>query len=168
MVIPKKGSNLELANIIVTRANVTSTLSRVARVWRREGDKVLAKHGITHAAAWIVVYVGEYEGMSFTQLAEAMDVKISGIVDLVQQLVTRGYLEKRDSPVDARTKSFHLTESGRGLNQRIRDELTQLRERLFANISQGELDTVLRVFRQIETNLGRPGLVSDWSNVGAD
>lgn len=51
-------------------------------------------------------------GATITQLAEHLDVTRQAAAQLADELVVKGYIERREHPVDARAKLLVLTEKG--------------------------------------------------------
>jgi DNA-binding MarR family transcriptional regulator len=51
-------------------------------------------------------------GATITQLAEHLDVTRQAAAQLTDELVAKGYIERRQHPVDARAKLLVLTEKG--------------------------------------------------------
>jgi DNA-binding MarR family transcriptional regulator len=51
-------------------------------------------------------------GATITQLAEHLDVTRQAAAQLADELVAKGYIERREHPVDARAKLLVLTDKG--------------------------------------------------------
>jgi DNA-binding MarR family transcriptional regulator len=56
-------------------------------------------------------------GATITQLAEHLDVTRQAAAQLVDELITKGYVERRQHPRDARARLIVLTDKGRASTQ---------------------------------------------------
>jgi DNA-binding MarR family transcriptional regulator len=87
-------------------------------------------------------------GLSQRALAERLGVLPSRLVTLVDELETRGLVERRDDPEDRRSYALHLTEKGRATLADVGRVAREHGESLCAALSVDER-------RQLATLLGR-------------
>jgi DNA-binding MarR family transcriptional regulator len=88
-------------------------------------------------------------GATITQLAEHLDVTRQAAAQLVDELITKGYVERRPHPRDARARLIVLTEKGRACTQAaeaaIKDALESWEAALGAERLLALRDDLLRV-----------------------
>ena len=132
----------------------TNDLLRLARLYRGEIDRALARHGLSEARALAVLYVARLgDGVRHGVLAESLGIEGPSLVRLLDQLCASGLVERRDDPNDGRAKTLHLTRSGRALVKVIEPAANELRARLLAEVSDKDLAATLRVFTVFERAL---------------
>jgi DNA-binding MarR family transcriptional regulator len=139
--------------------SVTFLASQVGAHSSRRWSERLSAAGLDSRAVMLLWNIARAEGRSQRQLAEALRLPPSRIVDLVDALEGQGWLQRRTRAADRRTNELYLTDRGRrrldqvmAIAARHEDELTsglQPRERaalmrLLAKValSQGLLDRV--------------------------
>jgi MarR family transcriptional regulator, transcriptional regulator for hemolysin len=133
------------------RFDLTSTMHRVGRQWRRLVRDVVTRHGISEASAHPLVVIGRLGG-GIRQVALAEEVGIEGpsLVRLLDQLCACGLVERRDDPADRRAKTLWLTAEGRKATGSIESDLTELRRDILAGIGESDLHATLRVFQAFD------------------
>ncbi|HEX4622381.1 MAG TPA: MarR family transcriptional regulator [Myxococcaceae bacterium] len=72
----------------------------------------LASTGLTPAHAGILRIIANGPGTSQRALASTLGMLPSRLVTLVDELETKGLIERRDNPDDRRLHALHLTERG--------------------------------------------------------
>ena len=132
----------------------TSTLLRLARIYRREVNRALAEHGLSDARALPVLHIArEGGGMRQGHLAEELGVEGPSLVRILDQLCAAGLVERRDDPKDGRAKTLHLTPEGDALAVVVEDAIQELRVRFLANVSDEDLAATVRTFAAFEAAL---------------
>ena len=133
------------------RFDLTSTMHRVGRHWRRLVRELMLRHGISEACAHPLVVIARL-GDGIRQVAVAEEVGIEGpsLVRLLDQLCACGLVERRDDAIDRRAKTLWLTEEGRQTTQLIEQDLVDLRRDVLDGIAEADLDATLRVFQAFE------------------
>jgi MarR family transcriptional regulator for hemolysin len=132
----------------------TGALLRLTRIYRREVDRTLARHGLSEARALAVLQIARLgEGLRQGALAEELGIEGPSLVRLLDQLCAVGLVERRDDTSDRRAKTLHLTDAGRTLAAVIERTLDGLRTELLAKISHEDLAAALRLFGAFESAL---------------
>lgn len=93
--------------------------------------------GVDSRSAMLLWNVAVAEGRSQRELAAALQLPSSRIVEMVDSLEGRRWLERRIRPGDRRTRELHLTDQGRAVVDRIFD-LGEEHEAAFTNGLQPE------------------------------
>jgi DNA-binding MarR family transcriptional regulator len=65
------------------------------------------------------------DGATITQLAEHLDVTRQAAAQLVDELIAKGYVERRPHPQDARARLIVLTEKGRACTRAAEAAITE-------------------------------------------
>ena len=116
-----------------------------------------AVHGITGPQRLVVRIVGRFPGIAAGRVAEILHVHPSTLTGILKRLETRGILQRRSDPRDARRALFGLTPKGKKLDtlrtgtveQAVRrvlakePEKVQATQEILAQLSE-ELDASLK------------------------
>ena len=134
-----------------SRRRLTSGLLQAGRQWRRLTEAALAADDISEACASPLVWLRRLGG-GVRQVTLAAHVGIEGtsLVRLLDQLCEAGLVVRRDDPEDRRAKTLWLTAEGEQLAERIEGAIARLRSRIFAEISEADVEATLRVLEALE------------------
>jgi MarR family transcriptional regulator, transcriptional regulator for hemolysin len=98
------------------------------------------------------------EAQSQQQLAAALGIPASRLVGLLDLLVERGLVERRDSPDDRRVKMVRLLDAGRGELDRLIALAGRSERRLVAGLSAEDQAELRRLLGVVYTNVAEePG-----------
>jgi len=93
------------------------------------------------------------EGITQTQLAEALCVDASTVTKTLVRLERGGVVERRADSADARISRVYLTALGRSLVNPVADIWRRAERRLVQNMSETERALLRRLLMQVLTNL---------------
>ena len=128
--------------------------SVLARHWRTYLDRTLAGSGLTDAPWGPLVHLDRSgDGIPQKTLADRIGIDSSTLVRLIDILETRGLVERRTDPADRRARRLYLTQAGRKAVGDIQVALAAAENRMLADVSDAEIDTVLAVFGKIRRRL---------------
>ncbi|MCW3066332.1 MAG: transcriptional regulator-like protein [Solirubrobacterales bacterium] len=96
------------------------------------------------------------EGRSQQALAEALHIPKSRMVALIDDLESRGLVERRPNPTDRRARALYLTAKGRKLLGRAIELATEHEQALTADLSATERDQLMTLLRRLPMTRGRP------------
>ncbi|WP_433615246.1 MarR family winged helix-turn-helix transcriptional regulator [Paenibacillus cellulositrophicus] len=106
----------------------TGPLGRLVKttyiVMRRELEGLLKPYGITHTQWSALGIIDHYPGITPSEMEPILMIERPSVTSLINGLVKRGLVYRRDHPEDARSKQIYLTEPGKELAARTR-HLTQ-------------------------------------------
>lgn len=137
-----------------TLMEITTTLTRMARIYRAAADQSLAELGLSQATAWPIVIIGRLgEGVRQRVLAEELGIEAPSLVRLLDQLEASGLVQRKDDVEDRRVKTLHLTPAGSHVGEKVENLLVGFRRRLFADIDSKDADAFLRVFAALKSQL---------------
>jgi DNA-binding MarR family transcriptional regulator len=96
----------------------------------------------------MLILIDVNPGVTQTRLAEAVRLDRSTLVAVLDQLEERGLLERRRGK-DRRTNGLWLTRRGKSLVARMKERIRAHEDRLAAQLSETERDTLLALLRRI-------------------
>lgn len=130
---------------------LTASLLRLARTYRREVNRALAAHGLSDAKALPVLHIGRLgEGVRQGVLAEDLGVEGPSLVRILDQLSAAGLVKRREDPNDGRARTLHLTDEGRALAVVIEQAVDEVRGELLKGVSDADLAAALRVLAALD------------------
>lgn len=78
-------------------------------------------------------------------LADAIGADKTRIIDVLDELQSRGLIERRPDPEDRRTRELAITARGRRLHTRVQKSIRAMEERLLAEVPADDRAAFLRV-----------------------
>ena len=136
-------------------------LGETGRAWRYRLDQRLKPLGLSQAK-WITLLKlsWAHDGITQKELAELLCIESPTLVRLLDRMAADGWIERRGSDIDRRSKTVHLRRKSCALLQQINAVATRLSSDLLEGIPDAELRSCMDVLRRVkEKALGRDGLV---------
>jgi DNA-binding MarR family transcriptional regulator len=96
-----------------------------------------AAHGITGPQRLVVRIVGRFPNISAGDLADVLHMHPSTLTGILRRLETRGVLQRRSDPKDARRALFGLTPRGKRVDTLRTGTVEAAVKRLFARVPDG-------------------------------
>lgn len=93
-----------------------------------------AEHDIRPGQYSVLTLVEHNPGSSQTQIAEAVGIKKTNFVALIDLLERRGLVERKSTPRDRRSHSLFLTDAGKALMRKLHRTAAQHEQRLIERI----------------------------------
>ncbi len=126
-------------------------LAETARAWRARLDQRLKPLGLSQAK-WLVLLHLSHGGDAMIQkdLACRMGIEGPTLVGLLDRMARDGWLERRESAEDRRSKTVHLTEKSNEILRKIKAVATELRHELLSGLSKSDLDQCTGTLRKIK------------------
>jgi DNA-binding MarR family transcriptional regulator len=94
-------------------------------------------------------------GATVTELAEHLEITKQAASQMAEELITKGYVERRPHPTDARARLLVLTERGHACTRAADDAASQTLAPLAAALTPAELTTL----RTALAHLATPGRI---------
>ena len=136
-----------------------------ARLWTER----LAEIGLEPREVMLFRFVAITEGRSQQEVARAIGLPASRIVGLVDRLEGQGWLERRTSANDRRTRALHLTAKGTVMLQRIMTISAEHEADLTRGLEPAERDELIALLRRLATTQGLiEGVHPGFANPAAD
>ncbi len=127
---------------------------RLAQIaaWRQfEGS--LVKHGTAPRYLGLLAIIEHHPGQPQSRLAEAIALKRSSLVPIIDRLELEGLVERRPSPTDGRTKAVWLTPKGQQVVAELKARAQAQEERLGRGLTAQERTTLLLLLGKVTKNL---------------
>ncbi len=121
-----------------------------ARAWRTRLDQRLRPLGLSQGK-WRTLMHLAHGGNKLPQkeLAALMGIEEPTLAGLLNRLQDDGWIKRRESTTDRRSKTVHLQTGSKAVLKRIFDAAHDLRHELLADLSPKDLETCLRVLGRI-------------------
>jgi len=122
---------------------------------------------LTPAHAGILRALMMTGGLSQQALAAHLDVLPSRLVTLVDELESRGLLQRRDNAEDRRTYALHLTDAGRAAYESIGRVAREHQQALCAALDAREQEQLAELLARIAGQQGlKPGVHPGFRTLG--
>ena len=128
-----------------------------ARAWRTKLDQRLRPLGLSQGK-WRTLIHLSLGGDKLTQkeIAERMGIEGPTLAGLLDRLQNDGWIERRCSAQDRRCKIVHLQRRSKSVLEKIFNTAHELRQELIESIPQRDLETCIRVLKQIREKAEQP------------
>jgi MarR family transcriptional regulator for hemolysin len=118
----------------------SAALHSTARAWRLGLDARLKDLGVGQAGWMTIAIVAKAPAeLSQKELANQLGVEGPTIVAMIDRLVKAGLVQRAPSGTDRRVKLVRLTEAGRSLYAKVKDQAHAFRSELLADVDQATL-----------------------------
>lgn len=130
-------------------------IEHTARLLRFHLNTQLKEWGydVTREQWFLLFKLYEHDGCAQGDLADAALQDHPNITRQLDALEKRGYVERKDDPEDRRRHLIYLTADGHAFMETVIPKAIETRKRVFAGISQEEIDLLKDILQRIETNL---------------
>jgi DNA-binding MarR family transcriptional regulator len=102
-------------------------------IWAEE----FGAQGLTQRQFAVLAAAAEQEGATQTELVRLTGIDRSTMAEMAARLISKGLLERRRSPLDARANAVSLTPAGQALLEEARPKVTAADARLLKLITGG-------------------------------
>lgn len=121
MVETKPGTNLLFLRDEDLRQGI-ELLFFAYRDFTAEADTILAKQKFGRAHHRVIYFVGQYPGMSVSDLLDILSITKQSLSRVLRQLVDEGYIDQQPGTTDRRQRLLTLTTKGRDLEELLTSE----------------------------------------------
>ncbi len=98
--------------------------------------------------------VGFQEGQTQQALGDRLQIPRSRMVSIVDELESRGFLERHPNPADRRVRELHLTDAGRKALAQASEQALAFEQRVTEPLSADERERLLDLLERVSANLG--------------
>lgn len=98
--------------------------------------------------------VGTQEGQTQQALGDRLQIPRSRMVSIVDELESRGLVERHANPADRRVRELHLTTAGRKMLQQAFAQAVAYEDEVTAPLSAAEREQLLDLLERIAASLG--------------
>jgi len=125
----------------------------VAHLLRLDIDRRLEDHNLTRVK-WLALGILHHKGaLTQAELATEMELGSASVGRLVDRLVDRGFVERRQDPEDRRAYRLFLTKSALSLLEELEGVGAELRDETLASLSKQEVGSLNSGLLKIKSNL---------------
>lgn len=126
-------------------------LAETARLWRSRLDQRLKPLGLSQAKWMVLLYLSRSKScMTQSALAERIGIMGPTLTGLLNRLAADGWIERRETALDRRSKTVHLMPKADAALQQIEATAAQVREELLEGIPEDELAHCASVILRIK------------------
>ncbi len=130
-------------------------LAQICRAHRNLVAAALDRIGVHVGQDHVVHRLAIDEGITQSQLAEALCVDTSTVAKTLLRLERDGVVERRPDGADGRVSRVHLTAQGRALVEPVVDVWMAAERRLVKDLSETERVLLRRLLLQVQVNLAQ-------------
>lgn len=127
-------------SFLLARANALSLVA---------GNAALSAHGLKVRSYSVLALVAAGSRPSQRELAEFLRLDPSQVVSLVDDLQSRGLVERRADPRDRRANVVVATPAGRALAEQARESAREAEERAHAQLTAAERESLAALLRRM-------------------
>lgn len=109
----------------------------------------MAPLGLTSPQVGILQVIQRADGLSQQALGEKLGMYPSRLVAMIDDLETRGWVERRDNPADRRSYALYLTDAGRALFAQVVQVAQEHQDDLCAALDAAEQAQLAEFLRRI-------------------
>jgi DNA-binding MarR family transcriptional regulator len=128
-------------------------LTDVARLLRRLIDRRLQPVGLTRAQWAILAALADHDGLSQSQVADALEIEKSTAGRLIDHVQESGWIERRPISGDRRRWGVYLTPQARPLIEQVTRIILETRAEMLQGLSDTQRAEVVAALRLVKANL---------------
>lgn len=108
-----------------------------------------ARAGLTQRQYAVLEVASQKQGLTQTDLVKATGIDRSTLADLVSRMITKGYLERERSAVDARAKAVRVSEAGLAALEAARPCVQAADKRLLAMLPKARRQNFIEILQHL-------------------
>ena len=139
---------------LLSGQSVTFLTSQVGARSSQLWSERLGVAGLQVRPAMLLWNVASVEGRTQQELAKALRLPASRVVDLVDALEAQGHLERRVKASDRRARQLYVTESGRQMLDQIMTIAAEHEEQFTAGLTPSEQAMLIKLLSKVATDRG--------------
>jgi MarR family transcriptional regulator for hemolysin len=112
---------------------------------RRELEEQLKEVGLTHAQWSALTVISHFEGITSSELELILMIERPSVTSLINGMVSKNLVIRRDHPDDGRSKQIFLTEHGKKLAEQTKHFTQLIEDQVKAGFTQEEFETVRKL-----------------------
>ncbi|MBN8726677.1 MAG: winged helix-turn-helix transcriptional regulator [Xanthomonadales bacterium] len=120
---------------------------------RKHFDRRATRFELTRAQWRALKMIRRREGLSQTELAEALELEPIPIGRVIDRLQKAGHVERRADPADRRRWCLYLTAKAQAIVEEMELVSAELRGEALQGVGEADLQTLLHVLARIKSNL---------------
>jgi DNA-binding MarR family transcriptional regulator len=128
-------------------------LTDSARLLRKLIDRRLQPLGLSRAQWSILAILSNRDGLSQSQISDALEIEKSTAGRLIDQVEKSGWIERRPIPGDRRLWGVHLTDRAQQLIAEVESVILQTRAEMLRGLSAEQQQDLSELLQRVKANL---------------
>jgi len=125
----------------------------IARLMRTNYDRRVKRLGLTRSQWWVITNLYRNDGLTQSELAEALDIERASLGRLLDRLEANGWVRREPCHRDRRAKRVRLTNEVGPVMREMRAIAAGLRSDAMSGLAPGEQEAFVDVLLAIKSNL---------------
>ena len=130
--------------------NLGILVGETARLWRYALDQRLQPLGLSQAKWLVLLHLSRENGLMQKQLARRVGIEPPTLANLLDRMADDGWITRRESNRDRRSKTVQLTPKSLEVIKQIRATGARLRRELLAGIPPKDIERCAAVLAHIK------------------
>ncbi len=125
----------------------------IARLMRTSYDRRVKRLGLTRSQWWVITNLYRNDGLTQSELAEALDIERASLGRLLDRLEANGWVHREPCRQDRRAKRIRLTDEVGPVMREMRAIAAGLRQDAMSGLAPGEQESFVDMLLAIKSNL---------------
>jgi MarR family transcriptional regulator, transcriptional regulator for hemolysin len=125
----------------------------VSRLTKTYFDRVMERHGLTHAQWWMLVQISQHEGATQIELAAITEMGRAAAGELLARMEDHEWIERRADETDARRRRVYLGKRASSLMAPLSEESKVFFQATVHEVAPADLEPAIRTLNSIKTKL---------------
>ena len=125
----------------------------VARLLRTAYDRRMKEVGLTRSQWWVLNNLFWHNGLNQAELAQVLEVERPTLGRLIDRLERKGWVKRREDPLDRRAKRIFLSEEVSPIIRTMRKLAAELRGDALRGVEETQREKFVDVLIEIKRNL---------------
>jgi DNA-binding MarR family transcriptional regulator len=137
----------------IVRQDLGRLLVSVCRLHHTRADQSMDRISLFRGQAVLLMILSRHDGMSHSQIAEALEISPAATTKVIKRMEQAGYLQRQGDPTDERVSRVYLCDAGRELIADIDRAFARLDEAMFAGLPESDLERCRDLLMHMQANL---------------
>jgi DNA-binding MarR family transcriptional regulator len=155
MAVEKKSEDAPLVMQGATES-IGFMLSKVGGAVSARFGEILDEFGLVPRQFFVLNLICQHEGESQQAIAGSIGVAKSQMVSVVDELESKGFVERHVNPIDRRQHALFVTESGKAMQEEAIDAARTHEAAIRSVLTKSEAETLLGALQKLATMDGSP------------
>lgn len=120
---------------------------------RRNAESKLRPYGVTHSQWQVLGLLFHKDGMTQSELERIIRIEAPSLTNLIDGMVKKGWVQRRQHKVDARVKQVFLKEKGKQVFDKVPHVASIGEDRMLNGLTKDEIGELKKSLRKIAENL---------------
>lgn len=149
----KKGKSNGNKKNTAEKLELFPQLATTARYSRTLLSRQLLSCGLYAGQDAVILALDAEDGLSLSVIADQLGVRAPTMTKTVNRLAAQGFVNKRESPTDARLSHVYLTDAGREAVNMVRKAVRRSQKIATEELGNKDLKSLIKLLRKLERNI---------------